>query len=186
MLLKPVLLIGIGLYRSTDYFHVNPGTTQGITHVGKSGKFCWLLFTAVLASLHCFIFLVSFIGVTIFNILDSSLKFSGKKYSLLYIWLTWIRIPGPAEFGSRSRSGPAEMKPIRPDPQHWFNPVLWIHEIFVRIRIRICGFIPLTNGSGSCYFCQWSSRRQIFAYYFLKVHLHHFSNIKSQQKITKQ
>jgi hypothetical protein len=33
-----------------------------------------------------------------------------------------------------------------------FNTVLRIHEILVRIRIR--GSIPLTNGSGSCYFRQ--------------------------------
>jgi hypothetical protein len=40
------------------------------------------------------------------------------------------------------------------------QPVLRIHEILVRIRIR--GSIPLTNGSvsGSCYFRQWPSRRQ--------------------------
>ncbi len=56
-------------------------------------------------------------------------------------------------------------------------PVLWIHEILVRIRIRRRGSIPLTygsvSGSGtwSCYFCQWPSRRQqkisskFFAYY---------------------
>ncbi len=63
----------------------------------------------------------------------------------------------------------------------------------------IRGSIPLTNGSRSCYFRQWTSRRQqkincayyflqvhlhhissFFAYYFLKVHLHRFSKIKSQ------
>ncbi len=41
-------------------------------------------------------------------------------------------------------------------------------------------------GSGSCYFRHWPSRWQqntIFsAYYFLKVHLHHFSKIKSQKE----
>ncbi len=45
------------------------------------------------------------------------------------------------------------------------------------IRIRIRGSMPLTNGSGSCYFRHWPSRDQqktnflyIFsAYYFLKV-----------------
>jgi hypothetical protein len=46
--------------------------------------------------------------------------------------------------------------------------------------------------SGSCYFLHWPSRCQqkttvifntIFsAYYFLKVHLHHFSKIKSQKE----
>ncbi len=36
--------------------------------------------------------------------------------------------------------------------------MLRIHDILVRIRIR--GSIPLTNGSRSCYFCHWPSRRQ--------------------------
>ncbi len=53
--------------------------------------------------------------------------------------------------------------------------------------------MPLTNGSGSgsCYFHHWPSRCQqklIFntnfsAYYFLKVHLHHFSKIKSLKEL---
>ncbi len=40
------------------------------------------------------------------------------------------------------------------------SAVLRIHEILV--RIRICGSIPLTYGSGcgSCYFRQWPSRHQ--------------------------
>ncbi len=46
------------------------------------------------------------------------------------------------------------------------------------------------SGSGSCYFCHWPSRRQhktnlfkgFSAYYFLKVHLHHFSKTKSKKK----
>ncbi len=65
--------------------------------------------------------------------------------------------------------------------------VLRIHEILVRIRIR--GFIPLTNRSGSSYFRQWPSRRKksFFAYYyFLKVRLRHFSKIKSHKEVTKQ
>ncbi len=45
-------------------------------------------------------------------------------------------------------------------------------------------------GSGSCYFRQWTSMpaknkffNSIFsAYYFLKLHLHHFSKIKSQKE----
>ncbi len=38
--------------------------------------------------------------------------------------------------------------------------VLRIHDILVWIRIRICGSMPLTNGSGfrSCYFRHWLSR----------------------------
>ena len=47
--------------------------------------------------------------------------------------------------------------------------MLRIHDILGWIRIRIRGSMPLTNGSGSCYFCH------------LKVDLQHFSKIKSQK-----
>jgi hypothetical protein len=52
------------------------------------------------------------------------------------------------------------------------------------VRIRIHGSMPLTNGSGSCYFRHWPSRCQNFsAYYFLKVvHLHHFPKKNSQKE----
>jgi hypothetical protein len=53
-----------------------------------------------------------------------------------------------------------------------------------------CFWPPLTNGSGSCSFRQWPSRRQqflsCFAYYFLKGHLHHSSRIKIHEEVTKQ
>jgi hypothetical protein len=66
----------------------------------------------------------------------------------------------------------------------------------IGIWIRIRGSMFLTTGSGSesgsCYFRHWPSRCQqklIFfcfsAYFFLKVHLHHFSK-KSQKEVTKQ
>ncbi len=52
------------------------------------------------------------------------------------------------------------------------------------------------SGSGSCYFHHWPSRHQqetnlnkkgsFSAYFFFKVHLHNFSNIKSQKEVTKQ
>ncbi len=55
------------------------------------------------------------------------------------------------------------------------------------------GSMPLTNGSGSCYFRLWpqdDNKKQFFlnfsAYYFLKVHLHNFSKVKSQKEVTKQ
>jgi hypothetical protein len=48
-------------------FHANPDSTQSFTHGGKSGKFFGLLFTAVSASLHCFMFLVCFTSVLILN-----------------------------------------------------------------------------------------------------------------------
>jgi hypothetical protein len=86
------------------------------------------------------------------------------------------------------------------EPRNWFqgtpkNPVLRIHDILGWIRIRIRGSMPLTNGSGfgsgSCYFRHWPSRCQqktyfltqfFSAYYILKVHLHHFSKLKSQKE----
>ncbi len=40
------------------------------------------------------------------------------------------------------------------------EPVLRIHDILGWIRIRIRGSMPLTNGSGSCYFRHWPSRCQ--------------------------
>ncbi len=80
----------------------------------------------------------------------------------------------------------------------FFFPALRIHDILVWIRIRIWirGSMPLIIGSksGSCYFCHWTSRCQqktnflnkFSPYYFLKIHLHHFSKIKSQKEVTKQ
>ncbi len=83
-------------------------------------------------------------------------------------------------------------RPEESQNQHqecWYAlcPVLRIHDILVWIRIR--GSMPLTNGSGSCYFLHWPSRCQkklifsAYRYYFLKVHLHHFSKIKSQREL---
>ncbi len=53
---------------------------------------------------------------------------------------------------------------------------------------------PCTSGSLTCYFRPWPSRRQqnnyIFlsfsAYFVFKIHLHHFSKLKSHKEITKQ
>ncbi len=50
------------------------------------------------------------------------------------------------------------------------------------------------SDSGSCYFRQRPSRWQLklifslsfFAYFFLKLHLHHFSKIKSHKEVAKQ
>ena len=51
--------------------------------------------------------------------------------------------------------------------------VFRIHDILVWIRIRIRGSMPLTNGSGSCYFRHWPSRCQqktnFFTQFFLLV-----------------
>jgi hypothetical protein len=71
--------------------------------------------------------------------------------------------------------------------------VLRIHEILVRIRIS--GSINLTGcGSGSSIFVSDLQDiekviffpRIFFAYYLLKVHLHHFPKIKSHKEVTKQ
>jgi hypothetical protein len=76
--------------------------------------------------------------------------------------------------------------------KHYINnaamlSVLWICDILV--RIRIIGSIPLTFGSGSCFFHQWLARCQLkiiyskfFAYIFLKVHSHRSSTTKNQKK----
>ncbi len=62
-----------------------------------------------------------------------------------------------------------------PNGSVW-QSVLRIHDIFVwiwiRIRIWIRGSMPLTHGSGSCYFRHWPSRRQqktIFLTVFLLI-----------------
>jgi hypothetical protein len=75
-----------------------------------------------------------------------------------------------------------------------FRAVLRIHDILVWIRIHIHGSMPLTNGSGfgsgswiSSLNFKMQTKNLFFktifsAYYFLKVHLHHFSKIKSQKE----
>ena len=86
----------------------------------------------------------------------------------------------------RRREGASQLP-----PGQLLLPVLRIHDIlgWIRIRIWIRRSMPLTNGSGcgsgSCYFRQWR-QRSFFAYYFLKVHLHHFSKIKSNTEFTEQ
>jgi hypothetical protein len=75
--------------------------------------------------------------------------------------------------------------------------LLRIHDILGCFRIRIRGSMPLTNGSGSGSWIRillFSSltfkipaQKKIFdtifsAYYFLKVHLRHFSKINSQKE----
>jgi hypothetical protein len=59
--------------------------------------------------------------------------------------------------------------------------VLRIHVIWVQMRIRRS--VPLTYGSGSCFFRPRPTRCQLkirhFANYFLKVHLHPSSKMKS-------
>ncbi len=51
-----------------------------------------LTFVHITALLYCFIFVTSVIGVIIFNVLDSILKYFGKSIVYLYIWLKWIQI----------------------------------------------------------------------------------------------
>ena len=54
-------------------------------------------------------------------------------------------------------------------------------------RIRVRGSVPLTNGSGILLFSSVIFKARSFcAYYFLKVHLHNFSKIKSHKEVTKQ
>jgi hypothetical protein len=67
-----------------------------------------------------------------------------------------------------------------------FHPVLRIHDILGWIRIWIRGSMPLTNGSGSGTF-KMPAKNSFFytifsTYYFLKLHLHHFSKMKTQKE----
>jgi hypothetical protein len=92
-----------------------------------------------------------------------------------------------------------------------YRSVFRIHDILVWIWFRIHGSMPLTNGSGSCYFRHWPSRGQqntnlkkvfllitflryrylyiIFQRWFfkvfLKIHLHQSSKIKKVKRIHK-
>jgi hypothetical protein len=54
----------------------------------------------------------------------------------------------------------------------------------ILVRIRILGSVPLTNDPAPA--SDLSLFLIFFAYYFLKVHLHHSSQIKSHKEITKQ
>jgi hypothetical protein len=69
------------------------------------------------------------------------------------------------------------------------QPVLQIRNILVRIRIR--GSVSLTNESGSVSDFNMATKnyRNFFIVflinYFLKLHLHRFSKIKSQKGVTK-
>ncbi len=86
--------------------------------------------------------------------------------------------------------------------QHNFPAVLRIHDILGWIRIRIRGSMPLTNGSGSGFGSGSWIRILLFSsltfkmpakklffntifstYYFLKLHLYHFTKIKSQKEV---
>jgi hypothetical protein len=66
--------------------------------------------------------------------------------------------------------------------------VMRIHEILVRIRmrIRIRGSIPLTNGSGLVIASDLQDvhKKLFFAYFFLKVHLNHFLKITSHKELS--
>ncbi len=78
-----------------------------------------------------------------------------------------------------------EENPAGKIKKEWLITVLGIHGIVARIRI---------SGSGYCYFRQWPSKWQLkiifmpsfFVYYFLKLHLHNFSKIKSHKEVKKQ
>jgi hypothetical protein len=62
-------------------------------------------------------------------------------------------------------------------------------DVLVLDDIKVGVFMIFWYGSrsGSCYFCQFQDLRSFFAYYyFLKVHLHHFSKDKSHKEVTKQ
>ncbi len=84
--------------------------------------------------------------------------------------------------------------PVRP---RGYKAVLRIHDILGWIRIRIRGSMPLTNGSGSGSWIRilpflsltfkMPAKNLFFntifsAYYFLKLHLHHFSKINSKKE----
>ena len=60
----------------------------------------------------------------------------------------------------------------------------FIHSLF---SFAVCGSVTLWygSGSGSCYFCDFCPDF-FFGSYFLKLHLHNFSKIRSRQEVKKQ
>jgi hypothetical protein len=115
-------------------------------------------------------------------------------FSLGRIILPLSPLPSPANLSYRF---------VSKSQMVMFFAVLRIHDIlrWIRIRIRIRGSMPLTNGSGSGFGSGSRIRILLFssltfkmpaknkflntifsAYYFLKLHLHHFSKIKSQKE----
>ncbi len=79
--------------------------------------------------------------------------------------------------------------PCTPAPPKQTTSVVRIHDILVRIRNR--GSIPLTSGSGACYFvCDLQDVNKklfkFFSFYFLKIHFHNCSKITSHKEVTKQ
>jgi hypothetical protein len=80
--------------------------------------------------------------------------------------------------------GPASV----PDPWYFSaDPDPWTHAFDLWIRIQILDpdpavfFINLQNANKKLIFV-----KSLSSYYFLKVHLHNFSNIKSPKEIIKQ
>jgi hypothetical protein len=65
------------------------------------------------------------------------------------------------------------------------SAVFGIRDILVRIRILESVLVTNGSGCGSCSFLKFSPLR-LYAYSFLKVHLHHSSKIKSHTEATKQ
>ncbi len=69
-----------------------------------------------------------------------------------------------------------------PDDQKWTNKILFkiaISLISMQFCKSITFWVRYRSGSGSCYFRLWPS--SFFAFYFLRLHLHHFSKIKSHK-----
>ncbi len=65
----------------------------------------------------------------------------------------------------------------------WRLPISCVHSVMLVFSTQLCGSMSLTNGSGSCYFHHWPSRRQQKTNL---THLHHFSKIKCPKEVTKQ
>jgi hypothetical protein len=97
--------------------YLDPDINPSFTLVGKSKFFFTFIHSN--ASLHCIIFLGI---VIILRILDSILKFSGKKYSLSLHLVERETDSDPS----------GKMMPIvpRPNPQHCFKAkVLGVHNV---------------------------------------------------------
>ncbi len=96
----------------------------------------FLLLVAAFAALRCFIFLISAKDVITFSILDSILKFCGKKFINFFIWLALIPIRTGMPIGQN------DADPIR----------IRIHNTAGKCRRWMQALLPLTEKIVSLYY----------------------------------
>jgi hypothetical protein len=90
LIVIPLLWIVIVLRSGSDFPFLKPIKIGSGSYVQLYKFFFTVIHSN--ASFHCFIFLISVKCVKSFSILESILKFSGKRIIYLYIWLKLIQV----------------------------------------------------------------------------------------------